>query len=82
MQAFLAPQPYSLRYLTPDRSDLLKLRLYRYGKSYLAAEHRAEEDRYNLYLGADPVDIRSRVSADLTRRKLISSADEVELISL
>jgi hypothetical protein len=82
MQAFLTPQPYSLRYLSPDRSDLLTLGLYRYGKSYLAAEHRAEEDRYNLYLGADPVDIRRRVAADLTRRRLIGSAGEVEMLAL
>jgi hypothetical protein len=81
LQAFLTPQPYSLRYLTPDRSELLTLGLYRYGKSYLTAEHRADEDRLNLYLGEDPVDIRRRVAADLTRRKLIGSPDEVELIS-
>jgi hypothetical protein len=81
LQAFLTPQPYSLRYLTPDRSELLTLGLYRYGKSYLTAEHRADEDRLNLYLGEDPVDIRRRVAADLTRRKLIGSPDEVELIA-
>ena len=82
MRALLAPQPYSLRYLTPDRSNLLTLRLYRYGKSYLAAEHRVEEDRYNLYLGEDPVDICRRVAADLARRKLIGSTDEVELLAM
>ena len=66
--------------MTPDRADLLTLPLYRYGKSYLAAEHRVVEDRHNLYLGEDPVDIRNRVAADLLRRKLIGSAAEVELL--
>jgi hypothetical protein len=81
LEAQLAPQPYSLRYLTPDRSELLTLPLYRYRKSYLAAEHRMVEDRYNLYLGEDPVDIRGRVAADLKRRNLIDSADAVELLA-
>lgn len=82
MQAFVTLQPYGLRYPAPDRSQTVTLPLYRYGKSYLAAEHRSDENRYNLYLGEDPVDIRSRVAADLTRRKVIGSAKEVELISL
>lgn len=82
LQTYLQPQPYKLRYLTPDRSELLTLPLYRYGKSYLAAEHRVVENRHNLYLGEDPVDIRDRVAADLLRRKLIGSAAEVELLDL
>ena len=81
LEAQLAPQPYSLRYLTRDRAELLMLPLYRYGKSYLAAEHRIVEDRYNLYLGEDPVDICRRVAADLKRRNLIDSADAVELLA-
>lgn len=80
LRTHLDEQPYKLRYLTPDRADLLTLPLYRYGKSYLAAEHRVVEDRHNLYLGEDPVDIRNRVAADLLRRKLIGSATEVELL--
>jgi hypothetical protein len=82
LQALARLQPYTLSYLTPDRSATVTLPLHRYGKSYLAAEHRAEEDRYNLYLGQDPVDIRNRVAADLVRRKLIRSFDEVDVIAL
>lgn len=79
-QSYLAPQPYKLRYLSPDRTALVTLPLYRYGKSYLAAEHRVSEDRYNLYLGEDPVGLARRVAADLLRRKLIGSIGEVELL--
>ncbi len=81
LQAFVTPQPYNLRFATADQPGAVTLPLYRYGKSYLAAEHRAGEDRYNLYLGENPVDIRNRVAADLVRRKLIRSFDEVDVIS-
>lgn len=82
MQTFASPQPYSLRFVAADQPGLIKLSLYRYGKSYLAAEHRAGEDRYNIYLGENPLDIRNRVAADLVRRKLIRSFDDVDVITL
>lgn len=81
LQAYLTSQPYVLHYTTKageGTSDQM-LPLYRYGKYYLTAEHRHNEDRYNLFLGKDPLDLRRRVAQELLRRGLITADSEVGL---
>jgi hypothetical protein len=81
LQMQLIPQPYRLSYPGHGGGQNSGLTLYRYGKSYLAAEHRQDEDRYNLFLGKDPLDLRARVAQELLRRALITANGDVELMT-
>ncbi len=76
LKAHLSPQPYSLR-VSGARRDVLPI--YRRGNTYLAVEHRTDEDRYQLFLGKNPLDLLARVAADLERRGLIKAVEEVTL---
>ncbi len=80
LKAHLQPQPYSLRY-PANGSGIVEIQLYRYGKAYLAAEHRDSEGRYNLLLARDPDDLRRRAAQEFVRRRLITEETAVELIS-
>ena len=76
LKAHLSPQPYSLQV---SGSKRCVLPIFRRGNAYLAVEHRIEENRYQLFLGRNPRDLLARVVADLERRGLIKSAEEVTL---
>lgn len=79
LEAHLARQPYTLEYAGCDKKQAEQMPLYRYGKFYLMADHRSDEDRYNLYLGSDPLDLRQRVAQDFMRRALKYSESELAL---
>lgn len=77
LQAFMTSQPYTVSHTAGNTT--LRLPIYRYGKFYVAAEHRTGEDRYNLFLGADPLDLRQRVAQDFLRRGLVEAESDVRL---
>jgi hypothetical protein len=52
--------------------------IYRNGRAVIAVEHRADEDRYSLYIGKDLDDLRERTAKDLVRRGLISNTEAVK----
>ncbi|RME84716.1 MAG: hypothetical protein D6775_04725 [Caldilineae bacterium] len=76
----LVPQPYRLTFRTLPEQALETLAVYKNGKMYATLEHRRSEDRYNLYFGADPADLRERMAFDLVRRGKISDPAAVELV--
>jgi hypothetical protein len=53
--------------------------IYRNGKAVIAAEHRADEDRYSLYIGKDVDDLLKHTAKDLARRGLVSSTEAVKI---
>jgi hypothetical protein len=81
LKAHLQVQPYCLRY-PANGTGIVESPIYRYGKIYLAAEHRDSEDRYNILLGHDPADLRRRAGQEFLRRKLITDETSVELLVL
>jgi len=78
LKAHLQPQPYNLRY-PANGSGIVETQLYRYGKMYLAAEHRDSEGRYNILLACDPDDLRRRAAQEFVRRRLITDEAAVKL---
>jgi hypothetical protein len=78
LRSHLDMQPYVLRYGIGDGLRV-ELPLYRAGRTYVVAEHRSNEDRYNLFLGRDPDDIRVRAAQELCRRGVIASEGAVQL---
>ncbi|NUQ38186.1 MAG: hypothetical protein HUU23_10370 [Caldilineales bacterium] len=75
----LTLQPYHL--LCDHRDRPQQIPLYRNGKHYVAVEHRQTEDRYNLFIGVHPADLRDRVAQDLRRRQLLPADADLTLIS-
>ncbi len=71
-------QPYTL-HIEGESPQVLPI--YRNGKVYVTAEHRQSEDRYNLFLGRNPLDLQERVALDFTRRGLVSSAKAIKLVA-
>jgi hypothetical protein len=78
LKTHLQVQPYSLRY-PANGAGIVESPLYRYGKTYLAAEHRDSEGRYNIFLARDPDDMRHRVAQEFIRRKLVAEGSAVKL---
>ncbi len=75
----LTRQPYDLAYLARDDEDKTMLPLYRNGRTYVVVEHRQSEERYSIFVGRDPLDIRFKIGQDMERRNVCTSVDEVEL---
>ena len=74
----LRVQPYTIRQQgDPPRT----LPVFRNGKVYVAAEHRESEDRYNIFLGRNPLDLQERIALDFSRRGLVHSATAIELVA-
>jgi hypothetical protein len=80
LRSHLDLQPYALRYVKGDGMPV-ELQMYRMGRTYVVAEHRPHEDRYNLFLGRDPDDIRARAAQELSRRVVVGSDGAVELVA-
>jgi hypothetical protein len=59
--------------------DGMAFDIYRNGRAVIAAEHRADEDRYSLYIGNDLDDLRERTAKDLVRRGLITNPEAVKI---
>lgn len=57
------------------------LDMYQTGPLLVAVERRTDEDRYSLYIGHNPEDLRQRAGQDLARRGFIADPTEVNLIS-
>ncbi len=76
LKAHLSLQPYALQVVG---ARFCQLPVYRRGKTYLTVEHRVDEDRYQMFLGRNPLDLQRRVAADLVRRGVITSSEEVTL---
>jgi hypothetical protein len=59
----------------------VEIPLYRNGQVALAAEYRASEDRWGLFVGNDLEDVRERLARDYVRRGLVDSVESVRLTS-
>lgn len=58
------------------------LDMYQTDALLVAVERRADEDRYSLYIGHNPEDLRQRAGQDLARRGFINDPAEVKLTGL
>lgn len=79
LRSLMTPQPYTVSQIGENMA--VSLPTYRYGKCYAAAEHRTGEDRYNLFLGVDPLDLRQRIAQDFLRRGLVASESHVQVVA-
>ena len=57
-----------------------KFEMYQAGRTVLAVEYRAQEDRYSFYIGNNVDDLRDRAARDLLRRGLIKDTSAVHII--
>lgn len=80
LKTHLQIQPYYLRY-SLNGAGVVESPLYRYGKIYLAAEHRDSEGRYNIFLAHDPADLHQRAAQEFIRRRLITERSAVQLVA-
>lgn len=79
LRGHLQLQPYAMRYAADDGVPV-ELPLYRTARTYVVAEYRPHEDRYNLFLGRDPDDIRARAAQELSRRGVVGSEGAVTVV--
>lgn len=79
LEKHLTPQPYAIRLKLETQE--ISLPVYRHGKIYVTAELRMPEQRYNIFLGRNPFDLRNRVITNLTHRGMVHQPDAVMLLA-
>jgi hypothetical protein len=81
MRVMLKPEPYGLAVGQTANNSGVEMPLYRNGRMLVAVENRREEERWGLFFGEEPEDLRHRVARDYLRRCLIDSLEAVRIVA-